>query len=162
MKILIRVVTLLLGSALLMVSCQSNTTQVAPNLTPEIQEALNAAILDEYKAQMTYQKVLDDFGSSTRPFSNILNAEVKHANAIADLLITYQRSVPANPYNLAQMPVYSSVQAACQAGAEAEIENIELYDRLLAQNLPTDVRKVFENNRSASLNNHLPAFNACK
>ena len=28
--------------------------------------------------------------------------------------------------------------------------------------LPADVRQVFTNNRAASLNNHLPAFDRCK
>ena len=60
------------------------------------------------------------------------------------------------------MPAFSTVKDACAAGAVAEIENIELYDTFLKLDLPSDVRNVFENNRKASLDNHLPAFNACK
>ena len=37
-------------------------------------EALDLAINDEYKAQATYQKVIDKFGE-IRPFSNIIQAE---------------------------------------------------------------------------------------
>ena len=40
--------------------------------------------------------------------------------------------------------------------------DIAIYDKFLKLNLPDDVRKVFENNRSASLNKHLPAFSNCK
>jgi len=43
----------------------------------------------------------------------------------------------------------------------AEIENIEIYDLNLALSLPADVRTVFENNRAASLDKHLPAFEQC-
>jgi hypothetical protein len=43
----------------------------------------------------------------------------------------------------------------------AEQENIALYDRFFALDLPPDVRRVFENNRAASLNNPLPAFQRC-
>jgi hypothetical protein len=53
------------------------------------------------------------------------------------------------------------VVAACAAGAAAERENIAMYDDLLRTDLPVDVRQVFSNNRSASLVNHLPAFERC-
>jgi hypothetical protein len=53
------------------------------------------------------------------------------------------------------------VTAACAAGVVAERENIALYDDLLKQDLPADVRQVFESNRSASLLAHLPAFQRC-
>ena len=53
------------------------------------------------------------------------------------------------------------MRAACAAGVEAETDNIALYDRLLKLNLPADVEQVFTNNRAASFNNHLPAFEAC-
>ena len=46
-------------------------------------------------------------------------------------------------------------------GVVAERENIAIYDRLLPLDLPVDVRQVFENNRAASLFNHLPAFERC-
>jgi hypothetical protein len=36
-----------------------------------------------------------------------------------------------------------------------------MYDDMLRLSLPSDVRQVFENNRSASLVNHLPAFERC-
>lgn len=142
--------------------CNDNRSTLNPGLSPEIQKALNATIEDEYKAQITYQRILSDFGSQTKPFSNILSAEVKHADAIANLLNTYDLPVPNNTFNVADMPTFSTVKDACAAGAIAEVENIELYDKFLKLDLPSDVRNVFENNRKASLNNHLPAFNACK
>jgi hypothetical protein len=53
------------------------------------------------------------------------------------------------------------VPAACAAGVVAERENIAIYDRYVGLALPQDVRQVFESNRAASLNNHLPAFEQC-
>lgn len=64
------------------------------------------------------------------------------------------------------MPRFRSVPAACAAAVEAEIANIEMYDVLLEADLPADlpadVRQVFQNNRRASLDHHLPAFQACR
>ncbi len=161
MKNLTKVFVFILGIAVL-TGCSDTDSVLHQSLSPEIQKALNAAIEDEFKAQVTYWRILNDFGSQTKPFSNILNAEVKHADAIANLLNTYSLSVPANTFNVTDMPAFSTVKDACAAGAIAEVENIELYDKFLKLDLPSDVRNVFENNRKASLNNHLPAFNACK
>jgi rubrerythrin len=47
--------------------------------------------------------------------------------------------------------------SAIEAGRQAEIDNIAMYDRFLAQTLPADVRQVFEQLKAAS-QNHLRAF----
>ena len=59
------------------------------------------------------------------------------------------------------MARFDSVGEACAAAAQAERDNVSLYDAFLQMDLPTDVRNVFTNNRAASLENHLPAFEAC-
>lgn len=69
--------------------------------------------------------------------------------------------VPASLVTVATVPHFPTVREACAAGVVAEGENIALYDRFLAGDLPDDVRQVFSNNRRASLDNHLPAFLAC-
>ena len=56
---------------------------------------------------------------------------------------------------------FSSLQDACGAGVVAEIENAAIYSRYLELPLPSDVRTVFESNRAASLDKHLPAFERC-
>ena len=53
------------------------------------------------------------------------------------------------------------MQAACAGAVQAEIENIELYDEFFDMDLPDDLERVFESNRRASLENHLPAFQGC-
>ncbi len=64
--------------------------------------------------------------------------------------------------NAGNVPTFASVASACAVAADAEVANIALYDALLALELPTDVRTVFVNNRRASLEAHLPAFNRCR
>lgn len=144
-------------------SCQSDS-----NITPSAsinqatKDALIAAIQDEYKAQAVYKRVLTDFGASTLPFKNIINAEVKHAESLARVMANYGIVVPANNFNISDFASYPSVKDACAAGAVAEVENIEMYDNFLKLDLPSDIKNVFENNRRASVENHLPAFNNCK
>jgi len=55
----------------------------------------------------------------------------------------------------------SILTAACQAGVDAEIADAALYDELLKVTDNPDVMQVFKNLQAASLNNHLPAFEAC-
>ena len=55
-------------------------------------------------------------------------------------------------------PVPATFTQACLVAALAERDNIAMYDRFLRFVTATDVRNVFQNLRSASLYNHLPAF----
>lgn len=144
------------------IGCQDKDNQLSPMLSSEIQNSLNIAINDEYKAATVYKKNLTDFGENTKPFSNIINAENKHSEALKKVMQTYNINVPTNTFKVEQMPSFSSIAEACKGGEMAEIENIEMYDDFLKMELPADVKQVFENNRAASLNNHLPAFRNCK
>jgi len=122
-------------------------------------EALDLTINDEFKAEATYQKVLYTFGE-IRPFSNIINAEKKHSDALSEIYYKYSLDIPANDwYN--KVPDFDSVQEACQAGVEAEIENVALYDDLFAKVDNQDILAVFTSLRDASQNSHLPAFKRC-
>jgi hypothetical protein len=129
-------------------------------LAEPVRLAMQEAIADEYRAETIYQGVITDFGS-VQPFVNILIAEQRHSAAIGRLFTARGLPVPASTWTLATVPRYTSIPAACAAGVVAERENIALYDRYLAADLPADVRQVFQNNRSASLENHLPAFERC-
>lgn len=122
---------------------------------------LTATLQDEYHAQTVYQGVLNDFGS-IRPFVNIVSAEARHAQSISQLLTARGLDVPPSAWTVANVPHFTTVPAACAAAATAEVENVALYDRYLALDLPADVRTVFTNNRAASATAHLPAFNACR
>jgi hypothetical protein len=94
-------------------------------------------------------------------FSNIVNAEERHSQSLAAVFVRHDLAVPLSEWNLNNVPRFDTVQEACAAGVQAEIENIDLYDELFALPLPADVATVFQNNRAASLNRHLPAFQAC-
>src|SRR5690606_12410565 len=113
-----------------------------------------------YRAEAIYQGVIDDFGA-VAPFANIIGAEVRHSAAIARLFQTRGLTVPPTSWTSATVPHYPSVPAACAAGVVAERDNIAIYDRHFALPLPADVQQVFQNNRGASLYNHLPAFERC-
>ncbi len=121
--------------------------------------ALNEAINEEYGALNTYQAAIAQFGN-VYPFSRIARAEQQHVNALARLFTRYGLAVPANP-GLTSTPTWNAVAAACQTGVDAEIKDAALYDRLKPQVDNADILQVFANLQAASLNNHLPAFEAC-
>lgn len=129
-------------------------------LTPPVRAAMEEAIGDEYRAETIYQGVINDFGSIV-PFVNVIGAEVRHSVSLARAFQNRGLPIPPNTWTVAAVPHYGSVRDACAAGVTAERENIAIYDRHLALDLPVDVRKVFESNRAASLFNHLPAFERC-
>ena len=144
-----------------LVACDDDSSAVAPVMEDQVLlAAMEATIQDEFRAELIYQRVLDDFGS-VLPFNNIINAEVRHSEAIASLYVTRGLPVPESRWASNEIPSFSSITAACQAGVVAEIENIEIYDRYFDLPFPEDVRKVFTNNRAASLERHLPAFERC-
>jgi len=121
--------------------------------------ALLEAIDDEHLAHATYAQVLTDFGD-VRPFSNIVDAEARHIDALATVMHRYGVPVPANAWP-GRVPRYSSVTDACAAGLQAEIDNAELYDRLMAATSRPDIVEMFRNLREASQERHLPAFRRC-
>ena len=49
------------------------------------------------------------------------------------------------------------MKTALEIGVQAEIDNISMYESFLKQDLPEDVRDVFENLKNGSVN-HLRAF----
>jgi hypothetical protein len=149
----------------LSVACGSDTpTSPTPvsgvALPPQVQLAMEQAITDEYRAETIYQGVIDDFGT-VLPFVNVLTAEQRHSTTLARLFEARGLPAPVNGWTVAMVPHFASVPMGCTAGVTAEHENIAIYDRLLALDLPFDVRQVFESNRAASLFNHLPAFERC-
>lgn len=151
----------LLAMAVAVGGCGEGSDSVAPeSQDQEIVAAMEAAIQDEYKAELIYQKVIDEFGS-IRPFVNIIGAEVRHSESLGRLFSARGLPVPQSQWKPSEIPGFQSIQAACQAGVTAEIENAEIYERYFDLDLPADVRTVFENNRRASIENHLRAFQRC-
>ena len=118
--------------------------------------ALTEALEDEYKARATYRKVIETFGP-VRPFINIVEAEDRHAEA---LLRQFERlGIQPSPDTWAdRVAAPESIAAACEAAVAAEIENAEMYERLLDLVDDPAVRNVLLNLQDSSQNRHLPAF----
>lgn len=123
------------------------------------QQALADALDDEYKSHETYAQVIRDFGE-VRPFINIVEAEARHIEALLSLFKRYGVAPPDNCWT-GKAPRFKSVDDACVAGVQGEIENVALYDRVLKSTRRGDILNVFQSLRSASQDRHLPAFQRC-
>ncbi len=122
-------------------------------------EALQRAILEEYGAYNLYQAVNAQLGSPI-PFNNIARSEQQHIQALVRQAEKYGVPVPANP-GLTNPPAFSTLAEACALGVNTEIADAALYDELKAVTTHSDLIFVYNRLQSASLNQHLPAFQAC-
>jgi len=132
-------------------------------ISEEAKQALLEALTGpegEYAAYAMYDAVIKKYGE-VEPYVSIRRAEANHIAALQHQLDSYGIEYPKeNPY-VGKVSAPDSLEEAAAAWAEGEIANVEMYDRLLAKvaDYPNLVR-VFENLRSASLNQHLPIFKA--
>jgi len=125
-----------------------------------VNDVLIEAINDEYKARALYSKVIEKFGE-VRPFINIVEAEKTHIQALLPLFEKYSIEVPKDDWD-SRVEVPESLIKACEVGVKAEIENAQMYTRLLAAtNEYPDVQMVLRQLQRASQENHLPAFERC-
>ena len=120
-----------------------------------LEEMLVYAIEDEYLAQAEYDVIMDTYGTK-KPFSNIIKAEATHISLLEPLFEEYDVKVPVKDWE-SLVAVPESLDAAYEIGVEAEEKNIALYESFLKENLPDNVREVFEDLMNAS-KKHLAAF----
>lgn len=66
-------------------------------------------------------------------------------------------NVPKNEWNDIVLS-YDSINEACEAGVEIEIEKIRLYEKLIVDITDENIVIVFQFLRDKSQNNNLPAF----
>ncbi|HRX59558.1 MAG TPA: DUF2202 domain-containing protein [Eubacteriales bacterium] len=118
-------------------------------------DMLTYALQDEYLAHAEYTYIIDTYGS-IRPFTNIIRAEETHIETLLPLFETYGITAPADDAS-SRIAKVASLTEAYEAGVEAEIDNIAMYEAFLSEDLPSDVRVVFESLMSAS-ESHLKAF----
>ncbi len=121
----------------------------------ELQEMLEYAIEDEFLAEAEYNAIMEEYGVQ-RPFSNIVTAEAKHVDMLLPLFEAYKVAVPENNSD-EKVVLPASLEEIYSAGVEAEKNNISMYTEFLKEDIPEDVREVFEYLRKAS-ENHLKAF----
>jgi len=120
-----------------------------------LEQMLTCAIQDEYLARAEYELIMREFGRQ-RPFSNIAQAEERHIEWLQPLFRSRGLAVPKDDAaGHVKLPV--SWKAAVEAGVQAELENIGMYESFLAAELPPEVRDVFQRLKNAS-ENHLQAF----
>lgn len=126
---------------------------------PETVTALCEALDDEYRAVATYSAVIEAFGP-VRPFVNIIEAERRHAAALLQQFDRLGLAPPPDAWQ-GRVSAPSSLLDACQAGIKAEIENDDMYRRLLSGIADPQVAEVMRRLQQASQKNHLPAFRRC-
>ncbi len=129
-------------------------------LTDAEKDALSQAILEEYGALNLYNSVIAEFGNIT-PFYRIARSEQQHVNALIKQATKYGVTIPENP-GLTEDVAYYSISEACAAGTAAETADAALYDELKTVTTHSDILLVYTTLQNASLNSHLPAFQACK
>ena len=120
-----------------------------------INEMLEYAIEDEYLAKAEYDAIMKAYGD-LRPMTNLAKAEEVHIGLLTPLLEKYGVSIPQQDWE-SQVTVPESLEAAYSTGIEAEKNNIAMYESFLKEELPEDVKDVFERLMNAS-NRHLAAF----
>lgn len=118
-----------------------------------IEEMLNYAMQDEILAKTEYEKILEKFPNQ-KPFTNILESENQHISLLNPLFETY--NIKLNDFDKNSIEV-SNLNKSYEIGRDAEIANIKMYESFLKQNLPNDIKEVFEKLKNAS-ENHLKAF----
>lgn len=122
-------------------------------------QALHMALDDEYHALAVYQTVIETFGQ-VEPFASIAQSEQRHIEALANQFNKNGIPIPENPW-LGTIPTFESLDQACQSAAQAERENAELYEELFNLTDNPSLINVFTNLSRASLESHLPEFEAC-
>ena len=142
-------------------SQQANANAMTMTTTLSEQEAadLALAIQEEYAAMNTYQAIMNELGE-IQPFLRIARSEQQHVNALIRVAERFGVEVPENAGEVADIE-WTTFEEACQLGVTFEQIDADLYDELLPNTTNPILIRVYTNLQSASLNNHLPAFEAC-
>lgn len=132
----------------------------ADTLSDSTQQALLAALDDEREAQATYAKAAELYDAG--PFAHVVEAERHHEAHLLDLFQVYGLDVPADAWAQRTVELPETAAAACAAAVQWETANAAMYDDFLSRDdLPADVRAVFQRLGSVSRQRHLPAFQRC-
>lgn len=125
-------------------------------VSPAIADALRVALEDERRAEKFYAAVMEVHGN-VRPFSNIIRAERQHQSVVIALM--ERHGVPVPQAGTLEIPKVASTLRECKrTAAQAERDNIALYDKLIPAIKEPDIRQAFLGLQAASRDRHLPAF----
>lgn len=120
----------------------------------ELEVMLIEALENEYEAKATYDILLNLHGEN-QVLENIKAGEVNHIETIQRLFVRYGYVIPEN--NKVNELNITANDDATALGIAHEKRSIALYERLLKNDLPQDVERVFENMLRGS-KNHLQAL----
>ena len=120
-----------------------------------IEEMLVYAIQDEFLARAEYEKLIDEF-EVDRPFTNIIRAEETHIELLKPLFESYDINLPLDT-SKDHLLIPNDLKEVYEIGVQAELDNIAMYESFLLEDLPEDIRTVFESLKTAS-ESHLLAF----
>ncbi len=120
-----------------------------------VEQMLTYAIQDEYLARAEYELIIEEYGS-IRPFTNIMAAEQRHIEWVTELFDDYGYRLPKDTAHM-YVVLPKDLKSSFETGVQAEIDNIAMYESFLQEDLPEDVRDLFERLQQAS-ENHLRAF----
>ncbi len=120
-----------------------------------IVDMLMYAVQDEYLARGEYLAIIDEFGVQ-RPYSNIVKSEETHLAFLEEVYNSYNINFPANNSE-EHLIIPSNLLEAAETGVQAEIDNIEMYERFLEFELPKNIENVFYALKNGS-DSHLLAF----
>jgi len=142
-----------LGSSVALGQGKTGAAGAREAMAPTLAQMLTFALEDEGAARAEYLVVLKKWPAA-KPFSNILRAEENHIRWLLSLFQTHQVKVPAQTISTTADPTDWS--HARTVGAAAEVANIAMYESFLRQDVPDDVRTVFQELKKGS-ENHLRA-----
>jgi len=124
-----------------------------------LESALGTVLQREQYALASYQNVVAQLGA-VRPFTNVIQGEQQHVATVKAFFAEYGLSLPTAAVPGATAPVTRT--QACALGVSIEHSLVSLYDEQLPKVASyADVHRAFENFRTVSLENHLPAFEQC-
>lgn len=124
-----------------------------------LESALGATLQREQYALATYQNVVATLGS-VRPFANVILGEQQHVATLEAFFAEYRLSLPTGTVTGATSP--ATTTQACALGVTVERSLVALYDEQLPKVASyADVQRAFQNFRTVSAENHLPAFERC-
>jgi hypothetical protein len=125
-----------------------------------VEEMLRYAIQDEYLARAEYRAIMKKYGEF-RPFSNIVGSEESHIAWLKDAHKAAGLGLPSDEA-ASRVVVPGTMKEAYQAGVDAELANIAMYDSFISSKIMTrsenaEYKELFVRLRDAS-KNHLAAF----
>lgn len=151
-----KIKTLVLGLMVISITAFSNVgaSRTDSMNSLSIEQALTYSMEDELMAKAEYDKIISKYGK-IRPFVNIIEAEKKHIKYLEPLLEKYNVDYPVITKNTVVLP--DSLEEAYRIGVSSEIANIAMYEKLLGNELPEDIKMVFIKLKNSS-EKHLRAF----